>query len=511
MEITLPTLLIVVPLLGALVASLLGSRAASAHTILVTGVVQLALILAGVLALGGHGFESLDLTQTTSWIDVWNVEYSVHVNAVSLGLVALVTVVSMCASAFAWHADRERPGAFHALMWISTAALCGLFLARDLVFFYVCFELMLIPMILLVAGWGGTDRVRAALTMTIYTLLGSLLMLVGVVAVGAKTGTYDLAEIAQMAATTPKIFGWWVFASFLLAFAIKAPLVPFHGWLPLTYRTAPPEVSAMLSGVISKAGAVGFLYVLLPLFPHYMHGTWGKVVIWMGIAGIVYGSIAAFRQIDARGVVAYSSLAQMGLIVLGLSVLGDGISQGIAGAYFQTINHGIISATLFLLVGMVERRAGTDRLMELGGLAWGRPVFTSLVMVALLCAVAVPGSNAFASELLIFLGAWRVVWWYAAVASVGVVLAAMYGLRVLSAVLHTPASVDEDPANVAVDSAPVRARFGGDIGWREGLAIVPLIVAMLVLSVWPNALKNSMNQRMVKIQAQAVPEQAGAK
>lgn len=495
----LPTLAILVPAAGGLIAMAMITRRAAWVASIVTFGLQVALLVTGVYAIEGNGPRWLVADPAPrTWFELWNVRYDVHFDYVALGLIALTTLVTFCASAMAWYADRERPAPLQGLLWLTAAGLCGLFVARDLVVFYVFFELMLIPLLFAVGGWGGEYRVRAALTMFIYTLVGSLLMLVGVLAVGIQGGSFDLAELGRAAQDGSLELPGWALATFVLAFAIKAPLFPFHGWLPLAYRQSLPEVTALLSGVVSKAAMFGFLVVVLPLFPQAMSGWFGTALVWWCLASLLYGSIVAFRQPDARGVVAYSSLAQMGLILLGLAVyLGDGGAQALAGSYMQTINHGLISAALFLLIGLVELRVGTSVFARLGGLATGRPVLATIMLVVTLCALAVPGSNAFAGELLILAGAFRAAWehaWvYAAVGSLAIVLAAMYALRMLSAVMHT------EHSHTGADSAPVRDAFGPDMRRGELLAVAPLVAAILLLSVWPNALRRAMDERPVEL------------
>jgi len=271
-----------------------------------------------------------------------------------------------------------------------------------------------------------------------------------------------------------------------------------HGWAPLTYREAPAEVSAMLSGVVSKAAAFGMLVVVLPAYPDLLHSGWGDAIIWVSIFSLLYGSITAFRQPDARGVIAYSSIAQMGLIALGLATyLGSGGEQGVSGAYMQSINHGIISAALFLIVGMIELRTGTGLLAKLGGLAGGRPVLATIALFVTMCALAVPGSNAFAGELMILVGtfraAWQHAWIWASIASLAIVLAAMYALRLLSALNHSPE--EDTPAN----SATTSTSFGLDLRLPELSFLMPLVAVLVVLSVWPNAIRHEMNERPVQL------------
>jgi NADH-quinone oxidoreductase subunit M len=266
----------------------------------------------------------------------------------------------------------------------------------------------------------------------------------------------------------------WIFLGFAIAFAIKAPIFPFHGWLPLTYREAPVEVAAVLSAIVSKTAIYGFLRIGLPKFPEPVEDLTVLLLVLAG-AGLVYGSLLAFRAPDLRGIVAYSSLAQMGLITLGVFALND---LGLDGAVLQSVAHALVSASMFLLAGMVERRCGTGELDALGGMARGRPVLATVLMTAGIIALAVPGSVTFAGEFLIMTGVYNEGWGYAAIVALGVVLAAMYTLRLISAVLHVrPGSAVRDEA---LDLRP-----------GELALVLPLVACLLALSAWPALVSES--------------------
>jgi NADH-quinone oxidoreductase subunit M len=338
----------------------------------------------------------------------------------------------------------------------------GVFTAQDLLLFYAFFEAMLIPLYVLIGVWGGPDRMRATLTFVIYTVVGSLLMLAAIVVYGLQQGTFDLTRMGPSDST-------WLFLGFVVAFAIKSPLFPFHGWLPGAYRESPPEVSAVLSGVVSKAGLYGLLRIAIAKFPTCVD-NWRVVLLVLASISLVYGSLLAFRAPDFRGVVLYSSLAQSGLIVLGLLAGND---LGFDGAVLQMVNHGLISASLFLLAGMVERRTATGELAKLGGMARGRPALSTVLMTVGIITLAVPLSSSFAGEFLILAGVFSQGWAWAAIGAGAMVLAAMYALRLVSAVLHQ----DVGPA---VPSSALDLRLG------ELAVVVPLVLCLIGLSAWPN-------------------------
>jgi NADH-quinone oxidoreductase subunit M len=304
----------------------------------------------------------------------------------------------------------------------------------------------------------------ATLKFIIYTMAGSLLMLAAIVVYGLSQNTFDLVKIGQSSSQ-------WIFLGFVAAFAIKSPLFPLHGWLPDAYRESPPEVAAVLSGVVSKAGAYGFLRIAVAKFPDPAH-DFRVPILALAAIGLIYGSLLAFRAPDLRGVIAYSSLAQMGLITMGVFAVND---LGLDGSVLQMVNHGLVSATLFLLAGMVERRALTGELGRLGGMARGRPALATVLMTTGVIALAVPLSSAFAGEFLILAGIFQRGWGWAVAGAVAIVLAAMYVLRLISAVLHR--EVGPAVSDAALDLRP--AELG---------VTVPLVACLLALSVWPSAI-----------------------
>ena len=459
----LTTALIVLPFAGAiLVAALPLPKTATAGLSLLVALIEVAL---WVVAVGRFDFTGGELQLGTSheWVESLGISYSVGFHSYTLWLAGASIVVSAAAIGYALWVGRDRPRAYHALMLFLAGAVVATFAAQDLLLFYVSFESMLIPLYILVGVWGGMRRSVATLTFVVYTMAGSLLMLASVVAFGVTQGSFALVGSGPSDNV-------WIFLGFAIAFAIKAPIFPLHGWLPLAYREAPIEVTAVLSGVVSKTAVWGFVITFLK-FPEPVEDLRGVILV-LAAAGIVYGSVLAFRAPDLRGIVAYSSLAQMGLIMLGLFSATGG---GIAGSILQSVNHALISAALFLLVGMVERRCGTGELGSLGGMARGRPALATVVLTAGVIALAVPGSTTFAGEFLIMTGVYAQGWGYTAVVALGVVLAAMYTLRLISAVLH-------DRQGAAVRDEALDLRPG------ELSLMLPLVLILLVLSAWPAAI-----------------------
>jgi NADH-quinone oxidoreductase subunit M len=464
----LTTILILLPIGAALVVWLLPLSNSGAGSLALLA--ALAEVGVWINALTRFDFErGLQFDRRETWFGDLGVSYHVGLQDFSLWLVGMAVVVMAAAIAYAFWSGRERARAYFGLQLFLTGAVVGVFSAQDLLVFYVFFEAMLIPLYVLVGVWGGAGRLGATLKFVIYTMAGSLLMLASIVALGLTEGTFDLTE--RLVSDNPLIF-----LGFVAAFAVKAPLFPLHGWLPDAYRESSAEVAAVLSGVVSKAAGFGFLFIAIPHFPEPARDL-QPLLLGLAAAGLVYGSLVAFRAPDVRGVIAYSSLAQMSLITIGLFALND---LGVEGAVLQMVNHGLISGALFLLAGVIERRAATGDFARLGGMARGRPALATLLMTTGVIALAVPGSTAFAGEFLILAGVFGEGWAWAVVGAGGIVLAAMYMLRLISAVLH--GQIGTSVPDEALDLRPA-----------ELAVIVPLVACLLALSVWPAAITDHLN------------------
>jgi NADH-quinone oxidoreductase subunit M len=457
----LTTLLIVVPLVAALVVWVLPLSAEST-----SGLALLAALAEVGLWVGGarnFDFSSQEQQYSASreWFSDLGISYSVGLYGFQFWLVGLTVVVGAAAVGYAMWVGRDRPRAYYGLVLFLVGSLVGVFASQDLLLFYVFFEAMLIPIYVLVGVWGGPQRVKATVTFVLYTMAGSLLMLASIIAFGISQGTFELADLGTSSND-------WIFLGFLAAFFVKAPLLPFHGWLRLAYTEAPPEIAAILSGVVSKAAVFGLVWIVLPHFPEPVDDLRGLALV-LAAATLVYGSVLAFRQPDIRGVVAYSSMAQMGLIMLGIFSVND---LGLDGAILHSVNHGLVSAGFFLLAGMIEARFGSGEFARLGGLAKGRPALASVVLILGLFTLAVPGSANFAGEFSILAGVFERGWGYAAVGAAAIVLAAMYALRLISAILHDRrASGTDDESSDLV---------GGELA-----LVLPLVAILAVLSAWP--------------------------
>ena len=404
--------------------------------------------------------------QQHTWFSDLDVSYHVGLYGFSLWLAGLTVVVMAAAVAYAFWAGRERARAYFGLMLFLTGAVVGVFSSQDLILFYAFFEAMLIPLYLLVGVWGGAGRLVATLKFVIYTMAGSLLMLAAIIVYGLDQGTFDLVQAGTSDSN-------WVFLGFVVAFAVKAPLFPLHGWLPDAYRESPPEVAAVLSGVVSKAAVYGLLRIAIAKFPEPAQDLRVPLLVLATARARVRLAGGVPRARPSWGDRVFV-LAQMGLITIGLFASND---LGFDGAILQSVNHGLISATLFLLAGGIERRAQTGQLALLGGMARGRPALATVLMTTGVVALAVPGSTAFAGEFLILAGVFDRGWGWAAIGAAAMILAAMYVLRLISAVLHEQRGVAV--TDEALDLRP--AELG---------VLVPLVACLLVLSAWPAAVSD---------------------
>jgi NADH-quinone oxidoreductase subunit M len=455
------TLLIVLPLAAALVIWVLPLNDVSAGALALLAALAEVGVWIQLVARYDYGHGGLQFAQQWNWFSDLHVSYHVGVYGFSVWLTGLTVVVMAAAIAYGFWTGRERMRAYLGLMLFLTGAVVGVFTAQDLLLFYAFFEAMMIPLYVLVGVWGGPGRMAATLKFVLFTMAGSLLMLASIVVYGLSQNTFDLVQIGQSSSN-------WIFLGFVAAFAIKAPLFPLHGWLPDAYRESSPEVAAILSGVVSKAAAYGFLRIAIAKFPeptqHYR-----AAILALAATGLIYGSLLAFRAPDIRGVIAYSSLAQMGLITMGVFSVND---LGLDGSVLLMVNHGLVSTTLFLLAGMVERRTLTGELARLGGMARGRPALATVLLTTGVIALAVPLSSAFAGEFLVLAGVFRHGWAWSVVGAVAIVLAAAYVLRLVSAILHR--DIGAAVSDAALDLRP--AELG---------VVVPLVACLLALSAWP--------------------------
>jgi NADH-quinone oxidoreductase subunit M len=466
------TSLWVIPLVGGLVVALPPRLAKWIGLLFALGPLVIAAFVAFNFAPDYHGYQ---FTEKIVWIPQLSIFYRLGVDGISLWLVVLnafLTVIAILATPV----TNRTPG-FVALMLVMAAGLAGVFLAVDLVLFYVFWEAMLIPAYFLLWRYGeGSRPGSAALKFVLYTLAGSFLMLVGVIGEYITTGkhTFDLTQLATLAPSSSLQFG--LFFVFALAFAIKTPLFPFHSWLPDAYSAAPVPMLVTFAGVMGKAGAYGFLRIAVPLFPQPADWwDWRWVIPVLAVAAILWGALMALAQNDMKMLVSYSSVSHMGFIVLGIFAFNI---QGQQGAIIQMVNHGIIIAALFLIVGWIADRVGTRDRSAIAGLALRMPVMAGVFAVVTLAALGLPGLNSFVGEFMTLLGAWERLPVLAIVGAIGLVLAPLYMLRLFQGVMQgTP----EGPV-------PRSDIFAGQLA-----VLAPLIVLMFAIGLYPGVLTSLMN------------------
>jgi len=466
------TALLVWPLLAAAVIWLAPERAAK-HLALVASLAEFALSVPLWWVFDPAG--GMQFVQAFAWIPGWGISYKVGVDGISLFLVLLTTflVPLSVLGSYSYITKRER--SFYALLLVLTTGMIGVFVALDLFFFYVMWEVMLIPMYFIIGVWGGERRLYAAIKFFIYTMFGSLLMLVAILglyfAVGARTGTYSfdyahvLGNIGNLGSEA-----WWFFGAFFLAFAIKVPMFPFHTWLPDAHVEAPTAGSVILAGVLLKMGTYGFLRFALPFFPAIaLHPAVTTAIVTLSLIGIIYGGLVAMVQPDFKKLIAYSSVAHLGFVTLGIWAL---TLQSIQGALLVMINHGLSTGALFFLVGMLYERRHSRLVAAFGGIAKVVPLLAATLTVVSLSSIGLPGTNGFVGEFLVLLGVFRTHPVAATIATGGVIVAAMYLLGALQRVIYNP--LDKRENESLLDLSP-----------RELAVLIPLLAGIVWIGVYP--------------------------
>jgi NADH-quinone oxidoreductase subunit M len=467
------TVIWLLPLIGGLLITFMPPHLAKYMAVLVA---LSSLAVAGYVALSFEpGYHKYQFTEALPWIPQLHIFYRLGVDGISLWLVVLNAFLTLIA-VLATPVLMKGASRFIGLMLAMSAGMAGVLMATDLVLFYVFWEAMLIPAYFLLWLFGEGDRPgRAALKFVLYTLVGSLLMLVGVIGEYVFTGqqTFDLAKLSTIAPSASIQFG--LFFVFALAFGIKTPLFPFHAWLPDAYAAAPTPMLITFAGVMGKTGAYGFLRIAIPLFPDPTWlWDWRWVVPVLAVLGIVWGALMAIAQRDMKMLVAYSSVSHMGFIVLGIFSLNV---QGQQGAILQMVNHGVIIPALFLIVAWIYDRTGSRDRSAIAGLAPRMPIMAGVFLLVTLAALGLPGLNSFVGEFMTLLGAWQLAPWLAVIGAVGLVLAPVYMLRLFQGAMYA-----EAPYPKRVD----------DIYAGQLTLLAPLVVLMFALGLAPGVLTSLM-------------------
>jgi NADH-quinone oxidoreductase subunit M len=483
------------PLLGVVVILLLKQFGRETddnirRTAVVTSIITFILSLV-VLGMYDAGAATLQLEEQALWIDALNIHYYLAVDGLSILMVLLTTFISMLAISGSWTAIQEQVKQYYVFMLLLEAGMLGVFLAQDLFLFYIFWEFTLVPMYFLIGIWGGARRVYASIKFFLYTMAGSLLMLLAILYMGLSNGTFSLPALIEGRAAFAGA-QHWLFLGFAIAFAIKVPLFPFHSWLPDAHTEAPTAGSIILAGILLKMGTYGFMRFNLPLFPEASY-DFAPTIAVLAIIGIIYGAIVSFSQRDVKRLVAYSSVAHLGFVMLGVFSLNQ---AGLQGAILQGVNHGLSTGALFYLVGIIYEKRHTREMSEFGGLWRAMPIYAALTLIVTLSSMGLPGLNGFVGEFTILLGSMGATealgshaWIYTAFATSGVILAAVYLLWMFQRVFMGPL---DNPKNKVLE----------DVNWGQLAIILSFLLFIFWIGIYPRpyfGLMNSTVDRLVEL------------
>jgi len=476
------TLLTFFPLVGVLVILFMNSemKAAIRWVALVTSLITFGISL-WVLSMFTASNADLQLAAKYSWIQVagWNIYYYLAVDGLSILLVLLTAFLTPISLLSTWTAVEDRVKDFMIFFLLLEVGMMGVFLAQDLFLFYIFWEFTLVPMYFLIGIWGGPRRMYAAVKFFLYTMAGSILMLVAILFLGIQTGTFNVPD---MIAKLPDLYAsgaiasgtqMLLFVAFAAAFAIKVPMWPLHSWLPDAHVEAPTAGSVILAGVLLKMGTYGFLRFNISLFPNATVAAAPWIAL-LATIGIIYGAAVSYAQQDVKKLVAYSSVSHLGFVMLGLFALNP---QGVAGAILQMINHGLSTGALFLLIGMIYEQTHTREIKVYGGLWKITPIFGTIMLIASLSSMGLPGLNGFVGEFTILLGAFGSSAignpWFAGISAIGVIMAAVYILYMFQKVFLGPAGEITHHHELK------------DLNWRELITVIPLVIFMFWIGIYP--------------------------
>jgi NADH-quinone oxidoreductase subunit M len=482
------TLLTFFPLVGVLILLFIPSdrKDTLRWTTLIVSLITFVISL-WVLGMFNASDPNLQLVARYNWITVagWNIQYFLGVDGLSILLVLLTTFLTPISILSTWTAIEERVKDFMLFFLLLEIGMNGVFLAQDLFLFYIFWEFTLVPMYFIIGIWGGPRRIYAAIKFFLYTMAGSILMLLAILWLGINGQTFSVPDLIAQG-NIPANIQWWLFLAFTAAFAIKVPMWPLHSWLPDAHVEAPTAGSVILAGVLLKLGTYGFLRFNLPLFPE-ASVTAAPWIALFAVIGIIYGAAVSYAQADVKKLVAYSSVSHLGFVMLGLFALN---SQGVQGAILQMINHGLSTGALFLLVGMIYEQTHTRELRVYGGLWKVTPVFATIMLIVALSSMGLPGLNGFVGEFVILLGAWGAGAtaggsytsfgnvWFAAIAALGIIMAAVY-------ILYMFQRMFLGPQGEIVEEVESHGHGLRDLNWREIAIMVPILILIFWIGLYP--------------------------
>lgn len=410
----------------------------------------------------------MQFAERHGWIPDWNINYYLGVDGISVLFVLLSTLVAILCVLISWNSIKAKVKEFYISILLTTSAMIGVFCSLDFFLFYIFWEAMLIPMFLIVGVWGGPNRIYAAIKFFLYTLVGSVLMLVGIIFLYLYSGrTFDILELTTK--TYPYTMQVWLFWAFFAAFAVKVPMFPVHTWLPDAHTEAPTAGSVILAAVLIKMGAYGFLRFSIPLFPDAA-AAMTPVMLTLSVIGIIYGAVICLGQTDLKRLIAYSSVSHMGFVTLGIFALN---TQGLEGGILQMLNHGVVTGALFLSVGIVYERTHTRQIADYGGLATPMPIYAAFFMVFTLASIGLPATNGFVGEFLIILGGFTANKWAGVLAATGVIIGAAYMLWLYQKVFYM--DMNKKVAGLS------------DMDIRETITLIPMLFLVFWIGIYPNS------------------------
>ena len=478
------------PLLGVLFLLLLDKENESVikGTALVFSIIEFVISLPLMVSFNANTAD-LQFVERVPWIKGLGIQYFLGIDGISLLLVMLTTFLTVLCILSSWSAIKVHIKEYMISMLFLETGMLGALISLDLVLFYIFWELMLIPMYLLIGVWGGPRRIYAAVKFFLYTMVGSVLMMVAILALYflyyKATGvyTFDVTKLYQLNLPVPAQM--WLFAAFALSFAIKVPMFPFHTWLPDAHTEAPTAGSVILAGVLLKMGTYGFIRFCVPLFPSAAH-KFTPLIMTLAVIGIIYGALVAMMQKDVKKLVAYSSVSHLGFVMLGMFALNI---QSVEGCLYQMLNHGISTGALFLIVGMIYERRHTRLIVDFGGLSKQLPIFATFFMIATLSSIGLPGTNGFVGEFLILMGTFKSSKIFAVLAATGVVLGAAYMLWMFQRVMFGKLDKDEN-------------KVLKDLNFREIITLVPIVIMIFWMGIYPKFFLGKMEKSVTHLLTQ---------